>query len=520
MKKKIIFYLAILLFLIPALLPLFQPGFFETDDGEWMVIRFAAFYSAFKDGQIPVRFLHSLNNGLGYPVPTFLYPGFMYFGLPIQIITSNFILTIKTILFISIAGSVFFTFLWLRKYFSLAASFTGAIISAYLPYRLYDLYGRGSVGELFALMWVPFILWMIEKNSFFWTTVGIFLLIISHNTMVVLFMPVILLYMLIKFYNDKKKSGKYPISYIISILIGIGMSSFFILPVLIELGYTQFASVQVSDPKEYFAGLDLIGFVAFVVLSASAVLFIWKNKAVLNIKYLYGLFFLTSIFAIIFSSPVSGFIWEKIPSAWIQFPFRLLSLLLISIPFLSAFLIDRLKFAGRFLVLFIIFAVMVFSSIQFLAPKQYVSREEGFYFTNQATTTVRDEYMPKWVKTRPSSMMAEKVEIISGQGKIENILYNNSGLSFNTISDQGLKVRVNTIFWPGWEASAKGNKIDINFDNEFGVMDINAPGGTNEINFEFNETPLRIFANLVSVLSVIFLVYITKSGLIKRINLL
>ncbi|MBP6882412.1 MAG: hypothetical protein KBC15_02540, partial [Candidatus Levybacteria bacterium] len=60
-----------------------------SDDGGWMVIRLAAFYDALRDGQIPVRWVNTLNFGYGYPVTHFLYPAFLYIGAPIALVTSN-----------------------------------------------------------------------------------------------------------------------------------------------------------------------------------------------------------------------------------------------------------------------------------------------------------------------------------------------------------------------------------------------------------------------------------------------
>src|SRR3989344_3219366 len=81
MAKKYLPIVILLLLMIPSIWFLLLPGFFESDDGEWMIIRFSAFYQALADGQFPVRFLGRLNNGYGYPVADFLYPGFMYLGI-------------------------------------------------------------------------------------------------------------------------------------------------------------------------------------------------------------------------------------------------------------------------------------------------------------------------------------------------------------------------------------------------------------------------------------------------------
>src|SRR3989338_3972110 len=64
----------IIVFSLIALWPFFKKGYFESHDGEWMVIRFSAFHQTLASGQIPVRFVDRLNNNYGYPVLNFLYP--------------------------------------------------------------------------------------------------------------------------------------------------------------------------------------------------------------------------------------------------------------------------------------------------------------------------------------------------------------------------------------------------------------------------------------------------------------
>src|SRR3989338_6633625 len=101
MAKKYLPIVILLLLMIPSIWFLLLPGFFESDDGEWMVISFSAFYQAFVDGQFPVRFLGRLNYGFGYPVANFLYPGFMYLAIPIKAVGFSFVDSIKIILIAS-----------------------------------------------------------------------------------------------------------------------------------------------------------------------------------------------------------------------------------------------------------------------------------------------------------------------------------------------------------------------------------------------------------------------------------
>ena len=111
MQKKILIFLLLLVLIIPAIWPLFQPGFFVTDDGNWMIIRLSAFHETLRSGQFPVRFLERLNHGLGYPVLDFLYPLPFYLGELIHLLGFNFIDSVKILFALSfIARLLFFNF--------------------------------------------------------------------------------------------------------------------------------------------------------------------------------------------------------------------------------------------------------------------------------------------------------------------------------------------------------------------------------------------------------------------------
>ena len=204
-NSTIIFCLLAVVLVLPAIILLIHFGLPVTDDGNWMVIRFSAFYESLKAGQFPVRFLMRLNNGYGYPVADFLYPLFMYLATPFQILGIGFVNSIKAVLILSLVSSSIFTYLWLRKLFDNLSSLVGSFFYTYFPYHLFDVYKRGSVGEVLSLAVVPFVLWQIERNSLFWSSIGIALLILSHNSLAVLFLAVILIYMALNIYISSSK---------------------------------------------------------------------------------------------------------------------------------------------------------------------------------------------------------------------------------------------------------------------------------------------------------------------------
>ncbi len=505
MKKKILLILFLLLLFIPAVYALFQPGFFQSDDGEWMVIRFSAFYQALADGQFPVRFLGRLNHGYGYPVANFLYPGFMYLATPLQILGVGFVNSIKAIMIASMLGGGVFAFSWLSKLFDKRSALVGSIFFVYTPYHLFDLYKRGSVGELLSLMFVTFILFMIEEKNKFLITIGVFLLALSHNSLFLLFLPLLFVYALLR----NKLNFK---DLLIFFGLGILMSSFFTIPAIFELSYTNFSKIEISDISQHFATIELIGISSILVLAGS--LFVLYLKKIRQSREIY-LFVFVSFISILLSISLSSIFWTFLPASLIQFPFRVLSFLIISSAFLSGYIANSFQ-GGRKRIIFVLLLGLIFiSSLNYLFPKIRFDKEEGLYSTNEATTTVKDEYMPIWVKEKPTKHFDKKVEIDGVD--VSNLAYNSKKIYFETSLLADTSAKINTIYYPGWQAKVNGIKTEILFNNPKGVIEINLPKGENRVELGFFETPLRLVSDLISAIAFLILIFLNRKILLKNI---
>lgn len=512
-KANILILVLVILFSIPSVYSLLSPGFFQTDDGEWMVIRFSAFHQAFRDGQIPVRFLGRLNSGFGYPVANFLYPGFMYLGEPIHFLGFNFVNTIKIIFGLSMTGSAIFAYLWLSKFFNKTSAFIGSLFYLYTPYHLFDLYKRGSIGEVLALAVIPFIFWQIERKSFLWISLGISFLILSHNTLALLFIPLIFLYFLI---SQKENLKIFLFHNLLPVIFGIGLSAFFWLPAIFELSYVRFSDVLVSDFKQYFAPLELIGLSTIIVLSFSAfflyeilVSFSFKKWTKMSLEKIFILMITLSLISVFFSTKVSSPLWNYIPSSFIQFPFRLLSYLPLSLSFLCAFIVFKLKGKKQIITFFVLFAVLVLSSFPYFKPAEFFDKKDSFYATNEGTTTVQNEYMPKWVKQDPTEHFKNKVEFGVGKGDIKNLFYDSKKISVNIVSLEVSNIIINMIYYPGWKAYINNKETSINFNNKKCLISLALPKGESNVVLTFSETPFRLFADALSIFSFISLLFVS-----------
>jgi hypothetical protein len=501
-SKKIFLILALLLTL-PTLIGLMHSGFPSTDDGGWMVIRFSAFFQTLRSGEFPVRFLMRLNNGYGYPVADFLYPLFMYLSVPIHILGINFVNTIKILLGLCIITSSLFTFLWLRKMFDNLSALVGAAFYVYFPYHLFDIYQRGSVGEILALSILPFILWQIERRSLRWTAIGIALLITAHNTLALLFMLLILPYLMVKIYLSKNQKSEFNFS-LITLLTGFGLSAFFWIPAVFDLQYTVFAKTSISNVGNYFSGIGLIGIAAIVVISLVIIFMLFK-KVEIKKHQLVVVMLIIAITSIFLASPLSSLLWRFLPSSFVQFPFRLLSLTIPSVSFLVAYLVSVFGQKKKILICLIFIILIIISTFTYLLPKVYQNFPDTYYSTNQDTTTVKNEYMPKWVKVIPQKMSSAKVQNLIGKEVINLTKDTPNRTEFKVFLTEQRLIQVNTIYFPGWQASVNGEPAEILYDNPNGLISLNLNKGANNVEIKFSETAVGHLADLVSIISIGYL---------------
>lgn len=472
-------------------LPLIKPGFFISDDGDWMVIRLSAFYQSLREGQFPVRFLGRLNHGYGYPVANFLYPGFLYLGSLIHVFGVPFPDVVKLLFILAVTGTSFFLYLWLRYDAGCFASTLGAISFVFAPYVLYDIYKRGSIGEILAFFPVSAALYSIRSNRRWILPLAIALLIVSHNSLALLFILYLTVYVLV--YGKKE--------YFVSMLIGIGMSSFFWFPALWERQYVTFDALKIAESKEYFLRGQMLSLIGLPFLAACFILLFRRLKQIPKRAFF---FLLTFIISIVLALPISSFIWT-IPffPSFIQFPYRMLAITVISGVWLVAMSIHiypKHKEISNLSVIVTFFILSLVYSIQQITSVASVDRPVTYYTTNEATTTVADEYMPRWIGNKPIHRASDRVEVHKGDATIAINFVSTQRYDVTIDAKDTSIVQLNTIYYPGWGAMVDDVPVAIDYKNDQGVMYIPIVKGKHRVVAEFRETIPRFIADCVSVL--------------------
>lgn len=524
-------YVLIVLISLVALWPFLRPGFFKSHDGEWMVIRFSAFHQTLASGQLPVRFVDRLNNNYGYPVLNFLYPLPFYVAEFFKVSGFGFVNSIKIVFIFSTLISSVFMFWALRQKFSELASFAGAILYLFSPYRFVDLYVRGSIGENLAFAIIPIIIGCIFKIARGDTrflpilSISIGLLILSHNVIAILFVPLAFVITLILI------KGKLQI--LTSFIFGFIISMFFWLPAFYDLQYVYLSQIKVSEISDHLVSLSQLilpswgygpnprvpaglspqmGLVNIAVfLTAIYLRLIQKKK-----NYLVDFLLIIYLVNFFLMSKFSKFLWVNFPFVdTIQFPWRLLSIQITISAILAAFVLNFKKFKS--FPVYLLISASVISTIAYTKPSAFVNRSEGFYSTNEDSTTARDEYLPLWVKVKPKNRADQKIEIINGDAKIEKSKVRPASYKVSISAFNETNFQVNTIYFPGWKVKANDNKLPIDYQNTQGLITFQLPKGLYEIVISYERTPIHLASEALSLVALIALgIWIFKLWLNKK----
>ena len=248
----------------------------------------------------------------------------------------------------------------------------------------------------------------------------------------------------------------------------------------------------------------------FIVLTVlGLLLYFWQARKKVLTKYHFQLSVLLLIIVVAFVSmmfSVSSLLWQAPLLKEINYPWTLLGPLCFVISLLAGFLCLQHKFIKYLsVVLCVVAGILILPNAR---PSSYFDKGDSYYLTNDATTTSSRELMPLWVKTQPSLRVEQKVEVIKGEGSISNSFADSRLITFVVDAKDKITLRINTIYYPGWTIQANGVAVPIDYTNRLGVMDITVPVGRHEIIAKFGETPLRLTADILSLVGIIIVLYL------------
>ncbi len=557
---KIKFFSLAIVLILPAILPLFRQDFFPLHDYTHAA-RLYEMDQAIQDGHFPVRWSKNLSWGHGMPLFHFYAPLPYYFAEIFYLLGFSFLNAIKICF-----GATFFlaflgVYLLAKKFWGQWGGFISALAFVYSPYRAVDFYVRGALGELFAISLIPLGIWavleLIEKRTFKKVSLGVLImagLFLSHTVLTLIAVPTIfiigLFYILIN--NHKLKSSIY---FLISYVWALGLAAFFLLPAFLERDFTRVADLtggyshyshhflyfrqfltgswgyggsvgSIPDGMSFHLGkVHLL--LAVLTFLAGIYFIIKKSKEKKQYKkILISLFFLGLGIVYAFLTTYNAKpIWDFFPIlAYIQFPWRLNSFIIVFLAFLtggSLFYIKKIfskKLSTLFFVVVSILIVVV--NFRYFRPERYITAADLFYTDEQQIkekiSGVIPDYLPKWIKEENKSISEKEYEIIDANPKQESVsgdatpiikvvASKTQKLILEANSQTEANLLINRNYFPGWQLriNYKPEKFII---DEKGLVRFSLKRGANYIEWQYQDTLIVRLSNVLSLLSLLILV--------------
>ena len=540
MKSKI-FLVLVILSLLP-LWPLFKPRMFFGHDTVSHIVRVASFYDSLKEGHIVPRWSKDLNAGFGHPIFMFLYPLPNYLASFFHFLGFSLTSSLKLVFGLSFVFSGIFVFLWLKELFGQKAALAGSLLYLFCPYRFVDMYVRAALGECLAFAFVPLVFYFLEKLAkkgeykfLLGGSLSLAGLILSHNAIGLMFLPLILLYTLFLIYSKKGKVSLSIIHYPLSILLGFSLSCFFWLPSLYEGKYTLrdivispnevlsrfpkakelflpplkiFGVTRRSNSLSFYLGLPQI----LVCLSIPYLIFkLKKKKNSLWLLVFFCLFlYIVTVFMLLETSKP---VWKAVSVLQkFQFPWRLLALTTFLPAILGAGLVFVLKKENLVLLLV---ALAVFSTFPFWQPVDYLWQTEEEIVENYIGTTDTGESTPRWSIRGIGKRAEVPVEVIEGKAEIEILERISTRHILEVKAEKRSRLVDNTLYFPGWQVFVDREKASVEFQdpNYRGLMTFFVPEGKHRVEVTFSETRFRTISDLISIFGLGILIFV---GIIRR----
>ncbi len=530
---------------IPTFYSLIRPGFFPMQD-DLQAFRIHQMDKCVQDFQIPCRWVPDAGFQYGYPQFIFYPPSVYYLGEAFHLLGFQFIDSVKILFVLGFILSTLSMFLLLRSLFGNWPAFVGSLFYSYIPYKAVEVYVRGAMSEFWSLVIFPLIFWAslryvktLKLKYFILLSLSVAGLLITHNLMSLIFLPLLVVWCLFWVVTEKKK--KTLIYLMMSGVLGLGLAAYFSLPVILEKPYVHLDSILSGyfDYRRHFVDLwqlffsynfgygsselgpgdDLAlstGIIQWIVALLAVGLAAFNYKKYKQLSSLTFILAFLELGVLFMMHQKSSFVWEKLSFlVWLQFPWRLMADSIFLLAILGALAIyflqkTNLKYAYFFggFVVFLIIAI----HLPFFQPKDWLNISDkdkfsGISWEKQLTISIFD-YLPIYGELPPPSKAPELLEVLSGEAKIIEYKKGSNFQEGKVIVIRDSEIRLPLFDYPGMVVTADGKVVphkNNNCTNQsycLGLISYNIPPGEYTIKAELKNSPVRAIGNVITLVSI------------------
>ncbi len=283
--------------------------------------------------------------------------------------------------------------------------------------------------------------------------------------------------------------------------------------------------------------------------------------------------FILMLFSLFMTTVYSQFIWNNIkPLQYLQFPWRFLSFTAIFVALIGGFAIEQgtkllqtdvipysirnLSLLNRFPIksgmtkwLIPILTILLILSIQskYFAPQRFIQTSDAerttydeiawrisrssFEFAPSGVITKKSELGTTIIDINQEEITKDLFKVASGAADVKIELANYSNKIFYVKTIEPITFQLHTFNFPGWHAylspivaddsetiskiatsPTPRNDIIISDNNPYRLITVNIPKGIYRLEFRFEDTRVRKYANVLSILTVVITLFYLVSS--------
>jgi hypothetical protein len=366
------FFLVLLLCLLAVWPFISRPSLPAETDAELHVFRLAELAYLVQAGEFYPRWAPNFYYGYGYPIFNYYAPLTYYLGLPVALLPwLDAVDGVKAVLILGLLTAALGMYGFVRDNWGRVAGLVAAAVYVYAPYIFYvDPHARGDLAEAFSFGVFPLALWALDRlrrsaTALSWLAAVILTaaVILSHNLMAMVFFGLLLGWAVWRVVSGRGQGaggkgqgaggkgqgaggGWLRVRTLLALLLGVGLSAFFWLPVALEQGAVNLSTLigdgDHFDFRNHFLSWSLLlapspwidwgaseaefGFNLGIAqwLLGGLGLFMLLARRVQEARHL-TFFALTLLLLLFLMLPLSTPVWEGVPLLpFMQFPWRLL----------------------------------------------------------------------------------------------------------------------------------------------------------------------------------------------------
>jgi hypothetical protein len=119
-------------------------------------------------------------------------------------------------------------------------------------------------------------------------------------------------------------------------------------------------------------------------------------------------------------------------------------------------------------------------------------------------TTALSEYLPIWVKGRPSTPVGHRLTPSRADVEVKTIEESPHRHFYKVVTTEEGWLTANLFYFPGWKVYVNGEEVKPNV-SEQGLMQFHLPKGQCLVDLKFENTPVRAVGNGLSILGLLLL---------------